>query len=124
MTTTSSGARTLFAIHCLDDISGEMVERGARFGGSAKRIAHYAEHKAYVTSCNDLASPNYIRKVCGGPLESDDMKFMIGSFFIVEATREEAERFNQNDPFFKHGVWSKVRRTVHDVLRYNYFFYH
>lgn len=33
-------------------------------------------------------------------VEEDD-KYMIGSFFLVEATREEAQKFNENDPFKK-----------------------
>lgn len=104
----SSQNKSLFVIHALDDLSGEMVEREGRFGGSAKRIALYPEHKAYVRRCNDPTSPCYIKKVCGGPLESDDLRFMIGSFFIVEGTREEVESFNRNDPFFVNGVWEKV----------------
>ncbi len=99
--------RSLYAIHCLDDISGEMIDKGDRFGGSAKRMSNYADHKAYLATTNDPTLPNYIKKICAGPLESDDLKYMIGSFFIVEATREEAERFNQNDPFCKNHVWEK-----------------
>lgn len=33
-------------------------------------------------------------------VEEDD-KYMVGSFFLVEATREEAQRFIENDPFMK-----------------------
>lgn len=100
--------RGLFAIHCLDDLSGEMIERENRFGGSAKRLAHYAEHKSYVAQCNDPSSSSYIKKICGGPLESDDQKFMIGSFFIVEGSKDEVERFHRNDPFYINGIWGKV----------------
>ena len=33
---------------------------------------------------------------------------MVGSMFIVEATREEAEAFIANDPFKAAGVWESV----------------
>lgn len=32
----------------------------------------------------------------------------VGSCFIVEATREAAEAFVRDDPFFKAGVWKQV----------------
>jgi uncharacterized protein YciI len=102
--------RALYIIRCPDDISGEMIDKGSRFGASAKRLSVYAEHKAYLASTNDPNSPNFIRKVAAGPMESEDQKYMIGSFFIVEATREEAESFNQNDPFFINEVW--IREQV------------
>ena len=41
-------------------------------------------------------------------MESEDGKYMIGSLFIVEGTRAEAEAFNRNDPFYEAGVWEKV----------------
>lgn len=33
-------------------------------------------------------------------VEEDD-KYMTGSLFLVEATREEAQKFVDNDPFMK-----------------------
>lgn len=107
-----SSEKGLYIIYCKDDLSGEMVENGKRFGGSAKRIANYVEHRAYLASTNDPNSPNYILKIAVGPLESEDLKYMIGSCCIVEATREEAERFNQNDPLYKNGVWKEVSTTT------------
>lgn len=100
--------RALYIIHCLDDISGEMIDKGARFGGSAKRFSVYADHKAYLAETSDPSSPKFIHKIAAGPIESDDKKYMIGSFFIVEATKEEAENFNRNDPFFVNQVWDRV----------------
>ena len=41
-------------------------------------------------------------------MESEDGKYMVGSLFIVEGTRAEAEAFNRNDPFYEAGVWEKV----------------
>ena len=41
-------------------------------------------------------------------MESEDGKYMIGSCFIVEATRVQAEAFIANDPFKAAGVWEQV----------------
>jgi uncharacterized protein YciI len=103
-----SGDKYLYLIHCMDDLSCGMVDKGTRFGGSVKRMSVYAEHKAYLATTNDPSLPSYIRKVSAGPMESEDGKYMIGSCFIVESTREEAEIFNRNDPFNQNGVWEKV----------------
>eukprot|EP01033_Poteriospumella_lacustris_P018042 gene18042-12938_t len=85
-----------------------MIDKGARFGGSAKRFSVYADHKAYLGETSDPSSPKFIHKIAAGPIESDDKKYMIGSFFIVEATKEEAENFNRNDPFFVNQVWDRI----------------
>ena len=101
-------SRHLYIIHCLDDLSSEFVDKGVRFGATQKRLAAYADHKAYLATTNDPSLPTYIKKIAAGPMESEDGKYMIGSCFIVEATRAEAEAFNQNDPFYKTGVWGQV----------------
>eukprot|EP01038_Epipyxis_sp_PR26KG_P004879 gene4879-6836_t len=103
--------RFIYAIHCLDDLSCGMVDNGARFGGSVKRIGNYAEHRAYMMETSDPNSPKYIKKVAAGPMESDDGKYMIGSLFLVECTRAEAEKFNREDPFTEGKVWEKVTIT-------------
>jgi uncharacterized protein YciI len=86
-----------------------MIESsGGRFGGSVKRMEHYDAHKAYGAMTADPTSPNYIQKLAVGPIESEDGRFMIGSILIVEATYEEALKFNTNDPFSIHKVWDQV----------------
>lgn len=45
--------------------------------------------------------PRFINKVAAGPMVEEDDKYMVGSFFLVEATREEAQAFADNDPFKK-----------------------
>jgi uncharacterized protein YciI len=115
----SSSATYLYLIHCLDDQSCGMEERGIRFGGSVKRLSVYAEHKAYQGQTANPESPNYIKKIAAGPMESEDGKFMIGSCFIVESTREAAERFINEDPFHAAGVWEKVR-SVHFLIEYRH----
>lgn len=98
----------LYVIHCLDDQSCGMEERGARFGGSVKRLGAFADHKAWQGETSDPSSAHFIKKVAAGPMESEDGKFMVGSMFIVEATRAQAEAFIANDPFKVAGVWSQV----------------
>lgn len=85
-----------------------MVDKGAKFGGSVKRMGCYAEHKVYQGETADPTNPKFLKKIIAGPLESEDGKYMIGSVFIVYSTREEAETFIHNDPFFKMDVWAKV----------------
>lgn len=46
-------------------------------------------------------NPAFIKKLAAGPMLEEDGKFMVGSFFLVEATREEAQTFVDNDPFKK-----------------------
>jgi uncharacterized protein YciI len=104
----SSSPIYLYLIHCLDDQSCGMVDRGSRFGGSVKRLSVYTEHKAYQGQTANPDSPNFIKKIAAGPMESDDGKFMIGSCFIVESTREAADKFINEDPFHAAGVWEKV----------------
>ena len=46
-------------------------------------------------------NPGFIKKIMAGPMVEENDKFMVGSFFLVEATREEAQTFVDNDPFNK-----------------------
>ena len=81
----------LFAIHCLD-----------RADALADRLAHHAEHRAYLAE-------GHVHLVVAGPLVSDDGDMMIGSLFLVEApSRDAAVAFNANDPFSRLGIWEKV----------------
>mmetsp|Transcript_16838 Transcript_16838/g.25320 ORF Transcript_16838/g.25320 Transcript_16838/m.25320 type:complete len:136 (-) Transcript_16838:125-532(-) len=106
-----SQERYVYVIHCLDDLSCGMVEKGSRFGGSAKRIENYAEHKKYQVETANPESPNFIRKLSAGPLESEDGKYMIGSMIMVYGTREEVDTFYKNDPFYKENVWGQINVT-------------
>jgi hypothetical protein len=45
-----------------------MVENGARFGGSTKRMSMLKEHRAYQAETVSPTSPSYIRKISAGPL--------------------------------------------------------
>ena len=45
-----------------------MVENGARFGGSTKRMSILKEHRAYQAETVSPTSPSFIRKISAGPL--------------------------------------------------------
>ena len=52
-------------------------------------------------STGNPENPAFIKKITAGPMLEENGKFMIGSFILVEATREEAQAFVDNDPFKK-----------------------
>ncbi|CAM9824280.1 unnamed protein product, partial [Hapterophycus canaliculatus] len=82
-----------YAIHCLDDQTCGRAGGQPR-GGSVKRMSNYPAHKVWW-------NPLFIDKVAAGPMVEEDDKYMVGSFFLVAATREEAQKFADNDPFKK-----------------------
>ena len=106
--TADEAVEKIYVIHCLDDLSCGMVDNGSRFGGSVKRMSVYPEHRAWQQTTADPASPHFIKKVAAGPLESDDGKYMIGSMFIIEASREAIDAFLSQDPFTAAGVWENI----------------
>ncbi|CAM9984893.1 unnamed protein product [Choristocarpus tenellus] len=99
--------RQLYVIHCIDDDSCGRAE-GTPRGGSVKRISAYPAHKEYQRMTSDKESPHFITKICAGPMVEEDDKYMLGSAFVVESTRAEAETFVNNDPFSKGGVWKTI----------------
>ena len=87
----------------------DTLKEGEPRGGCEKRLALYKEHRAYQAEASDPNNPKYIKKITAGPMVSDDDKMMRGSCFVVEVkSREEAETFYKNDPFYKNGVWETV----------------
>ena len=65
------------------------------------REAHYPAHRAY------LAQAPFPR-LLSGPLTDDDGERMIGSMILVEAeSRNHVERFFDDDPFVRNGVYEK-----------------
>mmetsp|Transcript_4615 Transcript_4615/g.7587 ORF Transcript_4615/g.7587 Transcript_4615/m.7587 type:complete len:115 (+) Transcript_4615:1066-1410(+) len=107
-----AGQRQIYAVSCIDDVRGGLqpaAENGnaiSSLGGSSNRLHNYAAHKRYQHGTSDVSSPHhkYIRKLMAGPLLSDDGKYMIGSCFILEGTRQEVEDFIECDPFHQQGV--------------------
>jgi hypothetical protein len=45
MEVSDSEQKLVYVLHCMDDLSCGMVDKGDRFGGSVKRIENYAAHK-------------------------------------------------------------------------------
>lgn len=56
--------------------------------------------------------PRFIDKVSAGPMVEEDGKYMVGSFFLVSATREEAQAYVDNDPFKKASNKPKCAATA------------
>ena len=55
----------------------------------------------------------FFPQIAAGPLLSDDGEVMVGSCFILEVkSKEEAENFILNDPFYIHGVWNKENISI------------
>ncbi|CAN0102314.1 unnamed protein product [Discosporangium mesarthrocarpum] len=106
------GGRHLYAVHCIDDASCGRKD-GTPRGGSVKRMDNYPAHTEYQRVTADPQSPNFITKLAAGPMTSDNDKWMVGSLFLVESTRKEAEEFAHNDPFFKEKVWQTI-----NIFRY------
>ena len=76
----SSSTKYLHVIHCLDDLScgySEGFFGDVRFSGSKKRISVYADHKAWQGETSNPESPNYIKKISAGPMESDCGKYVM-----------------------------------------------
>ena len=91
----------LFAIHALDHADG-----------LPKRLSAQAAHSAYLKD----ASAHGVKIVVSGPLTTDDGETMIGSLIVVEAPdRASVEKFNENDPYNKAGVWKE--RTITAFLK-------
>lgn len=80
-----------FAIYCLDKPDSTAVRAQAR-----------AAHLEYVDRHAD-------KIVLAGPVLSDDGKDMIGSLLIMEfPDKAAAERFTQEDPYRKAGLFKSV----------------
>jgi hypothetical protein len=75
------------------------------------RQDHYDAHRRYL----DRAA---IDIVLAGPITTDDNETPIGSFFVVTACcREEAEDFNQSDPFYRLNIWDREAIRIHRFLK-------
>jgi uncharacterized protein len=87
-----------FIIHCLD-----------KPGSLDVRRAYFEAHKAYIA-----AAP--VKVVISGPLVASDNETPIGSCFLVEAgDLQDVQELNQNDPFFKAGLWANI--AIHPFLK-------
>ncbi|CAM9968409.1 unnamed protein product [Scytosiphon promiscuus] len=81
-------------------------------------MSNYPAHTAYQKKTATPGDPDFIEKIAAGPMVEEDDKYMVGSFFLLSATREEADKFVDNDPFKKArmctskaegGVWETIK---------------
>ena len=79
----------LYAIHCLDHANA-----------LSTRLENYDAHRDYLNATETNI-------VLAGPVTADDSSTPIGSVMIVSVnSKEDAERFNQGDPFYRLNVWN------------------
>ena len=83
-----------FVIYCLDQPNAAQIR-------ATNRPAHIEYLKGFTKSI-----------VVAGPLLAEDGAGMIGSLLVMDfADRAEAERFSQNDPFRKAGLFQSIAIT-------------
>ena len=90
----------LYAIHCLDHANV-----------LSTRLENYDAHRDYLNATEtDI--------VLAGPVTADDSSTPIGSVMIVSVnSKEEAERFNQGDPFYRLNVWNKASIRIQPFIK-------
>jgi uncharacterized protein YciI len=81
----------IFVLHLLD-----------KPGAAELRDAVRPQHKAYLAQAAD-------RIAFAGPLVSDDGKAMVGSLLAIDfESREAAQRWQQDEPFARAGLYASV----------------
>ena len=90
----------LYAIHCLDHANALSI-----------RLENYDAHREYLNATEtDI--------VLAGPVTADDRSTPIGSVMIISVnSQEEAERFNQGDPFYRLNVWDKASIRIQPFVK-------
>ena len=90
----------LYAIHCLDHENTLSI-----------RLENYDAHREYLNATEtDI--------VLAGPVTADDGSTPIGSFMIISVdNQEEAQRFNQSDPFYRLNVWDKASIRIQPFVK-------
>lgn len=82
----------LFAVHAMD-------------APDARRQEYYDAHKAHLRRARDYG----VKLTIGGPLMAENGKTAVGSLMVFEAAdRSCVQRFNDDDPFRRGGVWRTV----------------
>ena len=90
----------LYAIHCLDHANALSI-----------RLENYDAHREYLNATEtDI--------ILAGPVTADDRSTPIGSFMIISVNnQEEAEHFNQGDPFYRLNVWDKASIRIQPFIK-------
>ena len=83
----------LFVIYCVDGKSDRIVEdpNGGPRKGGFHRMSCLEEHTAYQLATSSPNHDCFIHKVAVVPMLAADGVTMIGTCFMVKATREECE---------------------------------
>ena len=90
----------LYAIYCLDHANALSTR-------IEKNDAHTNNLHATETKI-----------VHAGPVTEDDGSTPIGSVMIISVnSKEEAERFNQGDPFYQLDVWHKASIRIQPFIK-------
>ena len=90
----------LYAIHCLD-----------RENTLSIRLENYDAHRNYLNTTQTNI-------VLAGPVTADDGSTPIGSVMIISViSKEEAERFNQGDPFYQLDIWNKDSIRIQPFIK-------
>ena len=90
----------LYAIHCLDHANV-----------LSTRLENYDAHR-------DNLNATKTNIVLARPVTADDSSTPIGSVMIVSVnSKEDAERFNQGDPFYRLNVWNKASIRIQPFIK-------
>lgn len=106
----ASSTENMYVVYCVDAPFDQTVEdpNGGRRRGGVRRMSYLNEHNAYQVATSSPGHECFIHKIAVVPMLAEDGVTMIGSCFLIKASREECERFIHSDPFFVNKVWEKV----------------
>ena len=99
-----------YVIYCVDGPCENIVAEpnGGRRRGGVRRMSCMDEHNAYQLATSSPDHECYIHKIAAVPMLAQDGVTMIGSCFLIQASREECERFILSDPLYVKKVWESV----------------
>lgn len=97
-------------IYCVDGPCDSIVgdPNGGRRVGGAHRMSCMEQHSAYQLATSSPSHECYIHKIAVSPMLAHDGVTIVGSCFLMQASRDECERFLQSDPLFIEKVWETV----------------
>ncbi|CAB9511000.1 expressed unknown protein [Seminavis robusta] len=99
----------LWTVYCMDGPDRIVHDpSGGKRKGGLHRMAYLNEHNAYQIATSLQSHRCFVRKQASVPMLAPDGITMIGSCFLVKASREDCERFIQMDPYYVNNVWASV----------------
>ena len=110
-----AGSEAAYAeLHCISNFT---FLRGASF---PEELVEQADALAYraIAITDECSVAGVVRAFVAMKGLTQELKLLIGSFFVVTARRRgEAEDFNQNDPFYRLNVWARETIRIHPFLK-------